>query len=252
MNKPLLLGRSLNAAVDLFNRNPWTERRLELVPRNDAPFYAEDGLWTYHGHSFVEDPRFAVAYRRAMQATGADYCVRWRVHTILWAAQRAAGLDGAFVECGTGRGFMASAICQYLDWGDRPFYLYDTFLPTFPDERGEQSQSGPAEPVYAAGPVPVARNFTEWPGVQLVVGKVPDTLLDTQPVAFLHVDFNHPAAEEAAVRHFWPRLTPGAPMIFDDYGYDGFEAQREAADRLSEELGFSILALPTGQGLVLR
>jgi hypothetical protein len=41
-------------------------------------------------------------------------------------------------------------------------------------------------------------------------------------------------------------------MIFDDYGFQGYETQREAADRLGEELGFRVLALPTGQGLVLR
>ena len=28
--------------------------------------------------------------------------------------------------------------------------------------------------------------------------------------------------------------------------------QREAADRLGDELGFRVLTLPTGQGLVLR
>ncbi len=252
MRKPAVLGRSLLAAVELFNRNPWTEQRLELIPRDTAPFYAEDGLWTYHGHPFVEERRFTEAYRVAVETAGSDYFIRWRVHTILWAAARAATLEGAFVECGTGRGFMASAICEYLSWGERPFHLYDTFLPSAPDEHGEQRAGGPREPVYADGPERVARSFTRWPGVELIVGRVPETLRDTERIAFLHVDLNHHAAEEAAVRHFWPRLAPGAPMIFDDYGFQGFERQRDAADRLGEELGYRVLALPTGQGLVLR
>jgi hypothetical protein len=247
-----LLGRSLHAAAELFNRNPWIEGRLMLLPRDEAPFYAEDGLWTYHGHTFVEDERFAKAYRRAITAGGHDYGIRWRVHTILWAAERAAALEGAFVECGTGRGFMASAICDYLGWRERSFYLYDTFLPVAPDAQGEQATDGIASPVYADTPETVAENFAEWPGVQMVIGKIPGTLRDSGPVAFLHIDLNHPAAEEAAVRHFWPQLTTGAPMIFDDYGFQGFEAQRDAADRLGEELGFRVLTLPTGQGLVLR
>ena len=74
--------------------------------------------------------------------------------------------------------------------------------------------------------------------MRLVVGSIPDTLLDTSPVAFLHVDSNNAPAEEAVVRHFWPKLTPGAPVIFDDYGFQGYELQREAADRLGLELGF--------------
>ncbi len=247
-----MLGRAFLAAVDLFNRNPWTEQRLQIVDRDELPFYAEDGLWTYHGHSFIEDPRFVRAYRRAVTAGGRDYGVRWRVHTLLWAAERAARLPGAFVECGTARGFMASAVCDYLGWTDRPFYLYDTFLSTLPDEAGSQTKAGVTASNYAEGPEATARNFAEWSGVQLVVGKVPETLLATEPVAFLHVDLNHAAAEEAAIRHFWPVLTPGAPLILDDYGFQGYEEQRIGADRLGEELGFRVLALPTGQGLVIR
>lgn len=191
------------------------------------------------------------AYARAMRASGADYGIRWRVHVILWAASRAAAIDGAFVECGTGRGFMASAICDYLGWADRPFYLHDTFLPTTPDELGMQPAVGAALPHYADGPESVSMNFAQWPGVRLVVGRVPDSLRDVGSVAFLHVDLDNSDAEEAAVRHFWPLLSPGAPLIFDDYGFPGYGAQR-AADRLASELGFQILALPTGQGLVLR
>lgn len=239
------------AALKLINRLPWTDLRLELVPR-EPPFFAEDGLWTIHGHTFTEEERFAKAYRRAVRAGGFDYGVRWRTHTMLWAAERASALDGAFVECGTGRGFMASAICEYLGWTDRPFYLYDSFAPTTPDRHGTQSTEGTANPVYARGPEDVADNFAEWPGVQLVIGEIPDTLLATESVAFLHVDLNHAAAEEAAVRHFWPRLVPGAAMIFDDYGYQGYEPQRQAIDRLGRELGFRVLTIPTGQGLVLR
>jgi len=252
VKRSALLGRAFNASVDLFNRNPWTLGRLQILPREQVPLYAEDGLWTYHSHKFVDDERFAKAYRRSVQAAGFDYAIRWRLHTMLWAAEHARHLDGAFVECGTGRGFMASAICDYLGWKDRPFYLYDTFLPVAPDEHGHQPAEGITLPHYADGSQQVAENFAEWPGVQLVVGEIPGTLLDTSPVAFLHVDLNHAVPEEAAVRHFWPKLTAGAPVIFDDYGFQGYEAQRQAADRLGRELGFRILSLPTGQGLVLR
>jgi hypothetical protein len=234
MRKPAVIGRVVQAAVDRLNQSSLTNVRLQVMPREDVPLYAEDALWTYRGHAFVDEPRFQQAYARAVRAAGFDYRIRWRVHTILWAAERGIGLDGAFVECGTGRGFMASAICEYLAWKDRPFYLYDTFLPSFPDAEGAQPEGGSPKPNYATDMKSVERNFSEWPGVRLIAGRVPDTLLDTRPVAFLHVDMNHAAPEEAAVRHFWPRLAPGAPVIFDDSGFGGFEAQRDCADRLGE------------------
>ena len=81
---------------------------------------------------------------------------------------------------------------------------------------------------------------------------MPDTLLDTAPVAFLHVDLNYAAAEEAAVRHFWPRLSRHAVMVFDDYDHPLYPAERQAARRLAHELGFSVLSVPTGQGIVIR
>jgi hypothetical protein len=118
---------------------------------------------------------------------------------------------------------MASASCEYLDWRERRFYLYDTFLPTAPDQPGVQAAAGPALAVYAEGHESVGRNFAEWPGLQLVVGLIPETLPDTQSVAFLHIDLRHGAAEAAAVRPFWPRLSEGALMIFDDYGFSGYE-----------------------------
>lgn len=247
------LHQPLAALVDVFNRSEMGALRLQFIDRSDRPLYQEDDLWTYSGHTFVKDPRFAHAYRRAVQAGGFDYGIRWRVHTALWAAELGARAEGAFVECGTGRGFVASAICDYLDWGDRPFYLFDTFRPEFPDESG--AQTGGMSPYYAESADTVARNFAEWDGAQLVIGRIPGTLVEQEQieqVAFLHVDLNHAAGEEAVVRHFWPRLSAGAVMLYDDYGHQRFEALREVADRLSGELGFSVLALPTGQGLVVK
>ncbi len=246
------MGRILQASVDIFNRSPISENRLEILPREDLPLYDEDGLWTYHGHDFVDDERFDRAYRRAVAASGLDYRIRWRVYTMLWAAQRATNAEGVFVECGTGRGYMASAICEYLEWGERPFYLHDTFLPTHPDDSGNQPAAGEHLAHYADGPEEVRENFSQWPGVQLVVGRVPDTLLPVGPVAFLHVDFNHPTAEEQAVHHFWPLLSEGAVVVFDDYGNKAYRAHKSSTDRLARELNFDVLALPTGQGLVLR
>lgn len=248
VNRSTFLQDSLEAAVRGFNRNPWTReiRLVERTARTGRTVYAEDGLCTAHSHHFLHDPGFVKAYQRAVRAGGFDYGIRWRTHTMLWAARTAARLDGAFVECGTAKGFMASAVCEYLDWKDRPFYLFDTYEP---------AELSTEAPFYATdGPEPVARNFREWPGVQLIVGRIPETLQDMtiDRVAFLHIDMNSPAPEAAAVRRLWPLLVPGGLMIFDDYGFGPYEASRDSADRLANELGFTVLACPTGQGITVK
>lgn len=70
--------------------------------------------------------------------------------------------------------------------------------------------------------------------------------------AFLHVDLNSAEAEVGALRAIWPNLVGGAVVILDDYGFPDFEMSRRAHDELADELGYEILALPTGQGLILR
>jgi hypothetical protein len=248
-----LAHRAIEAAVAVFNRNPWTTQALSLIPRSAESVYDRDGVRTSHNHSFIDAPSFQRAYRRAVQAAGWDYEIEWRVHVILWAAATAQPIPGAFVECGTGRGYMASAICEHLAWNDRPFYLFDTFQPE--SVIGDQDVRGATRsPYYANDPDTVRENFRAWPGVQLVVGSIPGSLaqVDTGPVAFIHIDMNHPTPEEAAMRHFWPRLTPGGVMVLDDYAYVGFERSHQSADRVASELGFPILSLPTGQGLAIK
>lgn len=245
--------RVVTAIVAAFNRNPWTGQVLELVPRNVGEAYNHDGLRTTHDHSFIDTLEFRRAYQRAVQAAGWDYGIHWRVHVVLWAARAVQTVPGAFVECGTGRGFMASAICEHMVWESRHFYLFDTFQPELvtPDstERHQIRSS-----VYANGYEEVEANFREWTGVTLVVGNIPDSLANVEinSVAFLHIDMNNPVPEEAAVRHFWPKLSPGAIIVFDDYAYRGYRASHVSADRVAADLGFSILSLPTGQGLAIK
>jgi hypothetical protein len=58
--------------------------------------------------------------------------------------------------------------------------------------------------------------------------------------------------ESAALQYFWNRLSPGAFVLLDDYAYFGCESQIEAIDSLALSLGFNVLSLPTGQGLIMK
>lgn len=251
-----LAKRTFESSVSVYNRNPWSNRSLHFVARNPAyPIYDHDWLTTPHIHSFLTDERFQRSYDRAVDAAGWDYQIHWRVHVSLWAASLATRVDGAFVECGTGRGFMASAICEAQGWTDRPFFLVDTFDPrALAEGKADPDADSLPSPNYAEDVDRVRDNFLEWPGVQIVQGRVPKVLdrLPESLVAFLHLDMNHPTAEVAALQHFWPRMTPGAVALFDDYAFHGYRSQHDALNAAAADLGFDILALPTGQGLAIK
>ena len=227
--------------------------------------YDQDGLRSVHNHEFMQDPAFEAAYRRGVKAAGADYNWHWRVHVGLWAARHAIQLPGDFVECGVNRGFMSSAIMSLLDWDrhGRTFHLLDTFSGV--DERFVSEEDRRVGVIdrnrreidsgfYTFDFKEVQANFSEWRNVNIIPGTVPETLpgVAAERIAFLHLDMNCSPPETAAAEYFWSKLSPGAPILLDDYAYIGYRSQKIAMDEFAASKGVSVLSLPTGQGLILK
>ncbi len=243
-------------------------RALYALVRVAAPVaYAQDGLISVHSHAFMQDPVFIQAYGRGVKAIGGidTYRWHWRIHIGLWAANVASQLEGDFVECGVNKGFLSSAIMEYLCWNslDRDFYLLDTF--TGLDERflsdrerkggalrknAEKLESG----FYVRGVDGVRANFAQWPRARIVEGTIPETLeqVTARQIAYLHLDMNCAPPEVAALAHFWERLVGGAPVLLDDYAYLGYTPQKLAMDEFARARGVTVCSLPTGQGLIIK
>jgi hypothetical protein len=203
-----------------------------------------DGITTCHNDSFRETKEFQNAYARAVRAAGWDYGIPYRIHQALWCAKIALKVPGAFVELGTGRGFVMSSVMT-LGIG-RQVHLFDTFRPSL--------AGGDPSPHYAVDFDSVAANFAEWPNVTLHPGDLRTTLstVSLESVAFLHVDMNNAEPEVFGVRRLWPLMPRGAVMLLDDFAYVGFEPQHEAISALADEFGFDVLSTPTGQGIVIK
>ncbi len=56
--------------------------------------------------------------------------------------------------------------------------------------------------------------------------------------------------EIAAIEHFYPKLSIGAVILLDDYGWHFL--QKKAMDKWADKMGVTILSLPTGQGMVIK
>jgi hypothetical protein len=207
------------------------------------------------------DPDFCKAYERGVLACEQDYTWHWRVHIGLWAAYSASKLKGDFVECGVNRGFLSSAIMEYLNWDslNKTFYLMDTFSGI--DERYvsvEELDSGILErntsDSYTKDVESVRDNFSQWKNIQIIVGAIPETLneVETDNVAYLHIDMNCSPPEVAAFNYFWERLVPGAFVLLDDYAYKGYRPQKVGMDAAAAAKDLKIVSLPTGQGLLIK
>ena len=253
-----------------------TKNKLPSVPPAAPPtsagflhaqghVYDQDGLRSIHNHEFMDDPAFRKAYERGVRAAGDDYRWHWRVHVGLWAAASAARLKGDFVECGVNRGFLSSAIMEYLDWDSlgKHFYLLDTFRGL--DERFvssadrasgalEKNKESLTSGFYVQRIEDVRANFAQWKNISLIEGSIPETLPEVraEKIAYLHLDTNCSMPEIAAMQYFWERLVAGAFVLLDDYAYHGYLSQKIAMDRFAREKAMKILSLPTGQGLLIK
>ena len=221
--------------------------------------YNQDGLVSAHFPSFMEDAKFMAAYD-AGRSTGSwpHGELHWRAHVICWAAARGASLEGDFVECGVNRGGFAMTVMKYVNFEQlgKRFFLLDTFEgliadQLIPEERELGLRGGGYKPCYEW----VVQTFAPYgTAVKIVKGKVPDTLaqVDSDRIAFLSIDMNAKEPELAAASHFWERLSSGAAMVLDDYGWRKHTAQRLAFDAFARARGVPLLVLPTGQGLILK
>jgi hypothetical protein len=220
--------------------------------------YNQDGLATVHDAEFMHEPRFAAAYA-AGKATGSWTFgdLHWRAYIVCWAAARGADLAGDFVECGVNRGGYALSVIRYVDFEKLPktFFLLDTYEGLVerlisPEERARGVRVGEYEPCYDA----VKRTFEPYTNVEIIRGAVPDTLplVTAEKIAFLSLDMNTRDPEIAAAEHFWDRLSSGAAIVLDDFGWRKHREQKVAFDEFARRRNVEVLALPTGQGLILK
>ena len=223
------------------------------------PAYCQDELFTQHCAAFMKDDHFLEAYA-AGEATGSwsGAAVHWRVHVACWLAERASHLEGDLIECGVNRGGIARAIVAYL--GDRlkekQFYLLDTYegIPESILSEQESRHQAVFKKVYTECLREVMNTFSPFPEVVIVKGLVPNTfgMVNSNKFCFVHIDMNNAQSEIAAAEYLWPRLVAGGFMLLDDYGWQINIDQRTAFNQFAQERGLTVLALPTGQGLLMK
>jgi O-methyltransferase len=232
-------------------------RNLLPQPRDWA--YDADGLATVHFSPFTADAEFTRLYERMAADWFRDEVVdaRWRMWLLTRWARYARGLPGAFAEFGTYRGGCAWMILSTAGLEpDRRLFLFDTYE-GIPHDRLTEAERRDALGGRLADTSAdyVASLLADWGPIPVVVaGDVFETVpaTETGPLAFAHVDLNAAAPTEHVLRHVHERLVPGGVIVFDDYGWRGYEDQRAQIDAFYAERPEEVVALPTGQAIVLK
>jgi hypothetical protein len=220
--------------------------------------YFQDGLLTVHDGGFRQDLKFMEAYA-LMKATSPNdkWGKMWRAHVCCWAAMKGRDIPGDFVECGVNLGGLSRAVAHYVDLDrlDKKLWLLDTFdglveRQITPAER----QTGVKLGQYVECYDQARENFKDVRNARFVRGAVPGTLpqVDAERVCYLSIDMNVVEPEIAAAEFFWDRLSSGAAIVLDDYGWARHAEQQKAFNVFAQKRGVPILGLPTGQGIIMK
>ncbi len=229
--------------------------RLKDIPST----YNEDSLITLHANiAPMKERRFTDVWAVSSKLFPNNAQPMWRTYTCCWAAEQALHVEGDFVECGVNLGGLSRAVVQYVDFNatGRKFYLFDTYCGLDPKLmiKGEEALLAHHNSIYYDCYEETKKTFAPYPGCRLVKGTVPESLhtVDIKKVAYLSLDMNCTVPEVEALRHFWDKLSPGAIVVLDDYGWEPHYLQKQGIDELMREKGVSVLTIPTGQGLIIK
>ena len=230
------------------------------------PKYYEDGIITIHIPTFLEDPKFCESYQFGVQTGALAHHrggIAWRAYINTMFAKKALSVPGLFIECGVGKGLYSRTIAHYLNFQsvNKEFYLLDTFS-GIPINQLVESEIGMAlkfnHSAYAGNYLhEVKKTFSLYDNIHVIPGILPGSLkkipFKKKGICYLQIDLNNAFADSEVLKLLFPYISKNGIVIIDDYSYsDEFRQTRIAIDAVADAMNFSIISLPTGQGLIVK
>ena len=173
------------------------------------------------------DGNFQRAYGQARPRTLVDEI---RCFIIYQFARRACDRQGDFAEVGVYKGGTA----RLLGGFGKTLHLFDTFQ-GMPESKPDvdRHKAGDFGDTSLASVQEYLRELG--PGIHYHNGLFPQSSAGLECIrfAFVHIDVDIYDSTKSCAEFFYPRLTPGAAMIFDDYGFDTCPGCKKAVDEFS-------------------
>ena len=199
--------------------------------------------------AWEKDPTFQEILREIRGLTLLDPI---RCFMIYQSAKRARELEGDFAEVGVYKGGSARLLGRTLAGTGKKLHLFDTFggMPET-DARHDKHRAGDFADTSVQG---VKRALHGIDGLEFHPGFFPQTAagLESERFAFAHIDVDIYKSIADACEFFYPRLTHGGMLLFDDYGSPSCPGVKTAVDAFFDRVGEQTLYLPTGQCLVVK
>lgn len=223
--------------------------RLRTETGRDAPAYHEyQSRWPIY--SPWTTPGFHACYDSVIDFIAGN---AERAYMLRSLADYARGLPGDFAECGVFKGGSAWLLSDVLEGTAKKLRLFDSF-------QGLSEPDPDCDPYfkqgeYAAPLESVAARLARFGEIiEFHVGWIPDSFigLEGMSYALAHIDLDLYRPTLDACAYFYPKMTAGGVMVFDEYGFPAAHGEKVAADRFFADKAEKPISLITGQAFVIK
>lgn len=194
-----------------------------------------------------QDEDFNAFLRKFHELPGYNSERRWTIQQLCKLAKTAPG-DTA--ECGVLEGSSSYLIAR--SFPDRQHFMFDSFegcsAPTDLDNGYfDQNSLACVEQV-------VKENLKEFPNAHCMKGWIPDRFAEVSDrrFAFVHIDVQQEKPTVDSLEFFYPRVSPGGIIVFDDYGFTTCPGARQGIDKFMNGKTEQVVDLPIGSAFILK
>jgi O-methyltransferase len=201
---------------------------------------------------WLDDIEFLRTYSRISDHTLVDM---YRCYELWMLAKQTSHVDGDILEVGVWRGGTGAILAKAVkDFGSKKVYLADTFAGVV--------KAGINDTLYKNGEhsdtsIETVQKLTEslaLDNIEVLQGVFPD---DTQyrvngKIALLHCDVDAYASSKDVVEWCLPRLSLGAILVFDDYGFSGCEGVTSYCEELRNNQAFCFIHNLNGHAVFIK
>jgi hypothetical protein len=212
-----------------------------LIPDYRLTWYQLDWWHDRHFNAYLE--RFG-------ERDGFNTHRRWTLSQLTRLVRDVAG-DTA--ECGVYEGSSSWLICSANRGTNRVHHLFDSFEGLSEPETADGTHWRKGD--LAVGEELVLKNLAEF-GDAVVAHKgwIPERFKDVngRSFAFVHVDVDLRQPTLDSLEFFYPRLSPGAVFLCDDFGCSTCPGATAAIDDFLSDKPESMIALDAGGGFFIK
>ena len=191
-------------------------------------------------------------FNRAMGSIPFTLVDKQRCFMLYQFALQSLRVEGHIAEVGVYKGGTAKLIATIIEGSEKTLHLFDTFdgMPETDagkdlHHKGDFADTSLESVQHLVGTSPMIHYYP---------GFFPATSgpIEQYPFCFVHIDVDIYRSVLDSCDFFYPRMTKGGIMVFDDYGFESCPGAKLAVDQFFADKHERPWYLPTGQCVVIK